>query len=147
MPLGRGTVKPDKIIPEKKTTETLLREYINNLEKEEPGIISDPFIDPGLLGSIAKLAALPVLGGMKLVGPIYKQIIAKDASTNKLIKVFLKNVKDDGKFLSGIEVNKFGEEIIPKNATERLHIIDKTAIKKSKTFRTNPLYGELEEEK
>lgn len=51
------------------------------------------------------------------------------------------------RFVSGIEVNKEGDEVVPKNADEKYHIIDKEAIKKMTPMKMNNTYAELEEVK
>ncbi|MFA5377928.1 MAG: hypothetical protein WC455_19415 [Dehalococcoidia bacterium] len=45
---------------------------------------------------------------------------------------------------SGIEVNKEGDDIIPRGATERLHMIQETAIINAIPMAMNNKYGELE---
>lgn len=61
-------------------------------------------------------------------------------------KTFLLRVmgENDG-MLWGIEVNREGDEVIPRGADERLHLIDLLAITKRIPMTMNPHYGELEE--
>jgi hypothetical protein len=74
MPAGRGVIKKDSIIPEKKSTDQLINEFVTNL-MNEPGVESDPFIDPSLIGNVAKLASLPlIVAGKKIAQPVAKRI-------------------------------------------------------------------------
>jgi len=82
----------------------------------------------------------------------YVQVTVKDAVSGKTYKVFLKDVAEKGKFLTGIEVDKTGQEVPPKGKTpegkaldgNRLHFIDKEAITKQAEYRMNLKYGELD---
>lgn len=47
-------------------------------------------------------------------------------------------------FLVGIEVRSDGDEVVPRGADEREHIIDKTLIVRRQEMRMNRHYGELE---
>lgn len=65
---------------------------------------------------------------------------------------FILRVDDDsGQFLNGIEVNKEGDEVVPKGTdkdghrfTERRHLIQKSEIKSRTRMKFNLVYGELE---
>lgn len=59
--------------------------------------------------------------------------------------VILRVTAESEHFMRGIEVNKFGDEVIPRGADERLHIIQKTVIKKRTALKMNNYYAELEE--
>jgi hypothetical protein len=48
---------------------------------------------------------------------------------------------------TGIEINREGDEIVPRGATERLHMIQESAIVSATRMRMNNKYGELEEDK
>jgi hypothetical protein len=48
-------------------------------------------------------------------------------------------------FLSGLEVNKYGEEVRLKGYDERIHLIDKLTITRRTPLQMNNYYAELEE--
>lgn len=59
--------------------------------------------------------------------------------------VLLRDSREKNGILSGIEVNKFGDEISSKGFDERLHVIQVEAITSMKTMVMSLKYGELEE--
>jgi hypothetical protein len=59
--------------------------------------------------------------------------------------VLLRDSTEKNGFLSGVEVNKFGDEISSKGFDERLHVIQIEAITSMKTMVMSLKYGELDE--
>jgi len=59
--------------------------------------------------------------------------------------IYLQNPKMVRGFLTGIQVNKKGEEIADKGCDERLHLIQVGCIKENIPQVMNKIYGELEE--
>jgi hypothetical protein len=61
--------------------------------------------------------------------------------------VILKISGESNEFLSGIQVNKYGDEVRSKGYDEHLHLIDKTTITRRTSMKMNNHYAELEEAK
>ena len=74
----------------------------------------------------------------------YVKVIAKDDVSGKRINVFLKDVDDKGRFIKGVEVDKYGNEISGKGFDERQHLIDKGSVLTQKEYRMHKMYGTLE---
>ena len=66
---------------------------------------------------------------------------------NKVRTFILQIISENEKFLIGIEVDKYGDEVSGKGYDERKHIIEKTEIKRATPMQMNLFYGELEEKK
>ena len=72
----------------------------------------------------------------------YLQIKSKDYN-DKVRTVILKNVKESDRFISGIQVNREGDEIQTKGADRTMQVIDRDAILSTKELRMSRKYGEL----
>lgn len=57
--------------------------------------------------------------------------------------IMLRMVSFNGAFVQGIEVNDEGDEVIPRGATERLHLIHIDAIKFVHEMTLSPVYATL----
>ena len=59
--------------------------------------------------------------------------------------MILRNPRETSLFLSGVEVDKFNEEVAPRDVDQRVHIIQLECIVWRKPLVQNPKYAELEE--
>ncbi len=78
----------------------------------------------------------------KMKASTYTQFKLKNKKT-----VILKNPVKTGQFLTGIEVGREGDEIVPKGHTDRRHIIDLTLVSSETSMTMNRKYATLEAEK
>jgi hypothetical protein len=76
------------------------------------------------------------------VAPIsYERVTFVDGS--RKARVYLRVTRDSPRFLSGIEVDKQGEEIEPHGYSQRIRLIDKRAIVSRREYVMDLHYGEL----
>lgn len=81
-------------------------------------------------------------GKTAMVGTIYEKVSFEDQGRTRT--VYLRNPNEGDLVLSGIEVNKEGDEISGKGFDDRLRVIDLSLIKSRIPMVMNNTYGELE---
>jgi len=101
-----------------------------------------PGIKMAAKAGMANIGRFSIGGDILLPGRYLKVSFREPGGTKKT--VFLKNISESDKFLRGTEVNKEGEEVVPKGFDERLRIIERGVIFSSTEYRMHKRYGTLE---
>lgn len=72
----------------------------------------------------------------------YERVKFTDGETNRT--VYLRVTSESARFLTGVELDKQGEEIEPPGHSQRIRMIAKGAIVWRRQYHMNLHYGELE---
>ncbi|MEK7112298.1 MAG: hypothetical protein AAB875_03135, partial [Patescibacteria group bacterium] len=99
-------------------------------EKEEPLMPADEIQQTEGIGTLPQEVKKP--------GIAYEKITLKGGK-----RFIIRKTGESEIFLNGIEVNKIGDEVVLKGATERLRIIDKSEIKLRTPMEMSKKYAEL----
>lgn len=75
----------------------------------------------------------------------YERITYKPEGAKRARSVILEGVSESDALLSGTEVDRHGEYVGTLEVSRRLHVIDKTLVKRRVPLRLSLKYGEMEE--
>lgn len=74
----------------------------------------------------------------------YERVTYKPEGATRKRSVFLRDVTEGPRLISGVEVDRHGEQAGTLTVSKRLHVIDKTLISARVPHRLNLHYAELE---
>lgn len=73
----------------------------------------------------------------------YLRVRVRPDAPARAFTVILRDPVERNGLLTGIEVDRLGEEIAPAGVDERRHVIDAELVARRTPLRMHPLYGEL----